>query len=67
MKVKYPRILRMPVNQRNSFPAFGPGGKWLRCTATLLRDSHGNLTGAMETLEDITDKKQREFQVDPGN
>jgi PAS domain-containing protein len=48
------------------FPALGHGGKWLRCTATLLRDSHGNLTGAMETLEDITDIKQREFQVDPG-
>jgi PAS domain S-box-containing protein len=48
------------------FPALGPGGKWLRCTATLLRDSHGNLTGVMETLEDITDIKQREFQVDPG-
>jgi PAS domain-containing protein len=49
------------------FPSFGPTGKWLRCTATILRDTHGNLTGAMETLEDITDKKQREFQVDPGN
>jgi PAS domain S-box-containing protein len=48
------------------FPALGPGGKWLRCTATVIRDSHGSLTGAMETLEDVTGVKQREFQVDPG-
>jgi PAS domain S-box-containing protein len=48
------------------FPAIGPGGKWLRCTATRIRDSHGNLTGVMETLEDVTEIKQREFRVDPG-
>jgi PAS domain-containing protein len=49
------------------FPTLGPGGKWLRCTATLIRDSHGNLTGAMETLEDVTDVKKREFWVDSGS
>ena len=41
------------------FPAMAPGGKWLRCTATVIRDSHGNLTGAMETFEDVTGRKQR--------
>jgi PAS domain S-box-containing protein len=63
------RTPRDTENTREStefFPSLGSGGKWLHCTATLLRDSHGNLTGAMETLEDITDKKQREFQVDSG-
>jgi PAS domain S-box-containing protein len=49
------------------FPTLGPGGKWLQCTATVIRDSHGNLTGAMETLEDVTEIKQREFRVDPGS
>jgi PAS domain S-box-containing protein len=49
------------------FPFVGPGGKWLRCTATVIRDSQGNLTGAMETLEDVTEVKQREFRVDPGS
>jgi len=49
------------------FPALGPGGRWLQCTATLIRDSHGNLTGAMETLEDVTEAKQREFRIDPGS
>jgi len=47
------------------FPTLGPGGRWLRCTATVIRDSHGNLTGAMESLEDVTDVKKREFRVDP--
>ena len=63
------KIPRNTENSREStefFPALGPGGKWLHCAATLLRDSHGNLTGAMETLEDVTAIKQREFQVDPG-
>ena len=49
------------------FPAIGPGGKWLRCTATVLRDSHGNLTGAMETIEDVTEAKQREFRIESGS
>jgi PAS domain-containing protein len=48
------------------FPSIGPSGKWLRCTATVIRDSHGNLTGAMETFEDVTDVKHREFRVDQG-
>lgn len=48
------------------FPDIGPGGRWLHCTATLVRDSNGNLTGVMETLEDVTAIKQREFRVDNG-
>ena len=55
-----------PVETTEFFPAFGPCGKWLHCTATLMRDSNGNITGAMECLEDLTDVKQREFQTDPG-
>jgi PAS domain S-box-containing protein len=46
------------------FPLFGPGGRWLRITATLIRDSTGNLSGAMETLEDITERKNQEFVVE---
>jgi hypothetical protein len=30
-----------------------------------MRDSHGNLTGAMETLEDVMEAKQREFRPEP--
>ena len=39
------------------------GGKWLHITAMPVRDAAGNLTGAMETVEDVTEKKSREFVV----
>ncbi|WP_321507429.1 PAS domain S-box protein [uncultured Methanoregula sp.] len=45
------------------FSAVGPRGKWLHLTAMPVRDPAGNLTGAMETVEDVTDKKNREFVI----
>lgn len=39
------------------------GGRWLHATAALLRDSHGNVIGAMETLSDITTQKQAEESI----
>ncbi len=39
------------------------GGKWLRFTAAVTRDSQGNLVGAMETLEDVTEQKRAEGQL----
>jgi PAS domain S-box-containing protein len=61
-----PQTPENPVETTEFFPAFGLCGKWLRCTATLIRDSNGNITGAMESLEDVTEVKQREFQFDSG-
>jgi signal transduction histidine kinase len=42
------------------FPELGEGGRWLRFTAALIRGSGGEEEGALETLEDITEKKQAE-------
>ncbi|OPL12425.1 MAG: hypothetical protein AVO39_04445 [delta proteobacterium MLS_D] len=42
------------------FPALGKTGTWMRCTAALLREPSGNIFGAVETLEDITDRIQAE-------
>ena len=42
------------------FPALGSDGKWLRFTAAVIRNSARRLMGAMETLEDITDRKKAE-------
>src|SRR5208337_2009383 len=39
------------------FPDMGEKGKWFRITSAGLRDSSGNLFGAMETLEDMTEQK----------
>jgi len=42
------------------FPALGENGKWLRFTAAAVRDAHGEMIGAFETLEDVSDCMQAE-------
>ena len=42
------------------FPELGDKGRWLRFTAALIRSAGGEVDGALETLEDITEKKQAE-------
>ncbi len=42
------------------FPDLGKNGRWLWFTAAVIRDSNGELVGAVETLEDITDQKTAE-------
>ncbi|OPY38654.1 MAG: PAS fold protein [Methanoregula sp. PtaU1.Bin051] len=46
------------------FPAIGSGGKWLHITARVIRDASGNITGAMQTVEDVTDRKKKEFTME---
>lgn len=42
------------------FPDMGEEGKWLHFTASPIRDNHGEIIGAIETLEDITERKHAE-------
>ena len=42
------------------FPRAGAEGKWLFVTAAPLVDDKGDITGAIETLQDITDRKRAE-------
>ncbi|MCX5858012.1 MAG: PAS domain S-box protein [Deltaproteobacteria bacterium] len=42
------------------FPALGKDGKWLRFTAAAIRESKGMIVAAVETLEDITERKRAE-------
>ncbi|MDO9033809.1 MAG: PAS domain S-box protein, partial [Methanoregula sp.] len=42
------------------FPRMGTNGIWLYFTASTIKDSQGNIIGAVETLEDITDIKVKE-------
>ncbi|MFH1350633.1 MAG: PAS domain S-box protein [Pseudomonadota bacterium] len=42
------------------FPDFGEEGKWLFFTAAPLKDATGKITGAVETLQDITERKRAE-------
>jgi PAS domain-containing protein len=48
------------------FPDLGKKGCWLRFTAAVIRDSHGELIGAVETLEDITEQKAAESALKTG-
>jgi PAS domain-containing protein len=43
------------------FPDMVAGGKWLHITAALIHDTTGRVTGAMETLEDVSDRKKGHF------
>lgn len=42
------------------FPHLGKGGKWLYFTATPIKDASNNPIGAIETFQDITDRKRAE-------
>lgn len=42
------------------FPHMGSDGRWLYFTAARIHDVHGNVIGAIETLEDITERKRAE-------
>ncbi len=45
------------------FPELGEGGKWLYFTAAVIRDEEGAIIGAVETLDDITERKHAEEQL----
>jgi PAS domain S-box-containing protein len=45
------------------FPRMGTHGTWLYFTAAVLRDYEGNIVGAVETLEDITERKVAEEEL----
>jgi len=57
------RLLDEAYEATDFFPELGDTGKWLRFTASLIRDFKGNLVGAIETLEDITDRKRAEEEL----
>ena len=45
-------------------PEFRPGGAWFWAKARPLRDHSGTITGAIETIRDITDRKQAELEAE---
>ncbi|MBI5817629.1 MAG: PAS domain S-box protein, partial [Verrucomicrobia bacterium] len=42
------------------FPMLGEKGKWLYFSAATILDAKGNVIGAVETLEDVTERKRAE-------
>jgi signal transduction histidine kinase/ActR/RegA family two-component response regulator len=54
------KLLEEAYEATDYFPGLGTEGKWLRFTAAGIRNSQGDLVGAIETLEDITERKKAE-------
>ena len=42
------------------FPRLGNTGRWLLLTAAPLKDGKGRITGAIETLQDVTERREAE-------
>jgi len=51
------KLLDETFEAEGFFPDLGDGGRWLRFTAAAIRSSRGVLVGAIETLEDVTERK----------
>ena len=54
------KLLKEAFEATEFFPDLGEGGRWLRFTAAAIRNSQGDLVGAVETLEDISERKTAE-------
>ncbi len=59
-KYKKSHLIDGAYEAEDFFPDLGRNGKWLHFTASPLRDNDRAIIGAIETLEDITDRKRAE-------
>jgi PAS domain-containing protein/DNA-binding CsgD family transcriptional regulator len=57
------KLVKEAFEATDFFPDLGEGGRWLRFTAAAIRNSQGELVGAVETLDDITEQKTAEQAV----
>jgi len=55
-----PEVLDDEYEATEFFQDLGETGKWLHLTAAAVRNSRGAIVGAIETVEDITDRKKAE-------
>jgi len=53
-------IIDGAVESENFYPGFGEQGIWLFFSASPLKDADGNVVGAIETLQDISERKRAE-------
>jgi len=59
-KCKKSRVIDGAYEAEDFFPDLGRNGKWLHFTASPITDNNGEIIGAIETLEDITERKGAE-------
>ena len=66
-KFRKSQLLSGQYEVTDFFPDMGGIGKWLYFTSTSLNDPSGNVTGAIETLVDITERKKSEEEISRTN
>ena len=59
-KVRPSALLDDACESEEFFPALGPGGRWLFITAAAIRNTTGGIIGAIETLQDVTERRRAE-------
>ncbi len=60
IKYRKSEVIEGAYEAENFFPDLGESGMWVFFTAAPLRDAEGRVTGAIETLQDISQRKQAE-------
>ncbi len=66
-RVRQSNVLSEAYEMEDFNPRFGKEGKWIYFTAAPIKDSIGKRIGAIETLEDITERKGRERELEKRN
>ncbi|MDP3395222.1 MAG: PAS domain S-box protein [Methanoregula sp.] len=66
-KFRSSRLVEGAYEATDFFPTMGASGKWLNFTAAPIRDTQGTIIGAVETLEDITERRNAEQAVIEAN
>ncbi len=56
-KIERSRLIDGAFEVEDFFPALGKTGKWIRFTVSPVKDKNGRIVGAIETLADITARK----------
>lgn len=62
-KYRESRIIKGAYEAEDLFYGLNEGGKWLFCTASPLRDCDGKVIGAIETLQETTERKLLEDRL----
>lgn len=62
--VQHSKAVASAFEGEEFFPNFGAGGRWLFFTAAPLKDATGKVVGAIETLQDVTQRHVVEEELD---
>ncbi len=62
-KYTHSELISDAYEAEDFFPECGKNGEWLHFTAAALNDNNGNMIGAIETLANISARKQAEFEL----